>query len=38
MKFGQPIEYNVTSIFLQKSFRNGAGRLVPVFAFRKGFI
>ena len=37
MKFGQLIEYNKRNIFLQKSCRNEAGRLVsdPFLFFKK---
>ena len=36
MKFGQLIEYNKRNIFLQKSCKNEAGRLVPdLFLFLK---
>ena len=40
MKYGQLIEYNVKNIFLQKSRRNEAGRLVPdlFLFFLKNFI
>ena len=40
MKYGQLIEYNVKNIFLQKSLRNEAGRLVPdlFLFFLKNFI
>ena len=39
MKFGRLIEHNVTNIFLQKSYRKLAGRLVPDFFlfFEKAF-
>ena len=35
MKFGQLIEYNMKSIFLEKSFTKGAGETIPKFFSKK---